>query len=203
MFCLTIPSLILDVKYRSSKRGCAGAFRYGGVIVVTQPGVALPLGVPHILAEDHIWQGYWGYTLQYLHLHGDRFNGITTDEQTVGGSPAVLCHLLIPHIIWTGSWRFLHGNQAEQLEEMILHDISTPRNTNKDQTLVYIQRFLFSLTAQVSHRIIPKLSKYPPRPWVPNGSLKVRTTQATLFLFHMGPKIRFPNLKEEFFSISV
>lgn len=73
MFRLTIPSLILDVEDRSSKRGCAGTFGDGGVILVTQPGVALPLGVPHILAKDHIWQGYWGYALQYLHLDGDEF----------------------------------------------------------------------------------------------------------------------------------
>lgn len=46
----------------------------------------------------------------------------------------------------------------------------------------------------VSHRMIPKSSKYPPRPWVPKGSLKVRTTQATLVLFQMGPNMRFPNL---------
>lgn len=54
--------------------------------------------------------------------------------------------------------------------------------------------FHFYLGGLVSHRIIPKSSKYPPRPWVPKGSLKVRTTQATLFLFHMGPNMRFPNL---------
>lgn len=46
-----------------------------------------------------------------------------------------------------------------------------------------------------SHRMMPKSSKYPPRPWVPNGSLKVRTTAATLVRFHMGPKMRFPNLQ--------
>lgn len=46
------------------------------------------------------------------------------------------------------------------------------------------------------HRMMPKSSKYPPRPWVPNGSLKVRTTQATLSLFQIGPKMRFPNLQK-------
>ena len=42
--------------------------------------------------------------------------------------------------------------------------------------------------------MIPKLSKYPPRPCVPNGSLKDITTLAILSLFQMGPNIRFPNL---------
>lgn len=42
---------------------------------------------------------------------------------------------------------------------------------------------------------MPKSSKYPPLPWVPKGSLKVRTTQATLSRFHMGPNILFPNLE--------
>lgn len=37
-------------------------------------------------------------------------------------------YLLIPHIIWAGGSRFLHGDQTEYLEEMILHDISTLRN---------------------------------------------------------------------------
>lgn len=136
--CLTVPSLILDVEYRSSKRGCAGTFRDGGVVLVTQPGVALPLGVPHVLAEDHIWQGYWGYTLQYLHLYRDKIDGIRADEKSVGGFPAALRYLLVPHIIWTGSWRFLHGNQTEHLEEMILHDISKPRKINRNQTLVQL-----------------------------------------------------------------
>ena len=54
-------------------------------------------------------------------------------------------------------------------------------------------RFI-TLSLSLSYRMIPKSSKYPPRPWVPNGSLKVRTTAATLLRFHMGPKMRFPNL---------
>lgn len=32
---------------------------------------------------------------------------------------------------------------------------------------------------------------------MPNGSLKVRTTAATLVRFHMGPKMRFPNLQNQ------
>lgn len=83
MFCLTIPSLTLDIEHRSSKGGCAGTFSYVGVVMVTQPGVALPLGVPLILAEDHICQGDWSYTLQHLDLRGDTVRGIRTEEQTL------------------------------------------------------------------------------------------------------------------------
>lgn len=36
MICLTIPSFIPDIEYRSGKRWCAGTFRYSGVIKVTQ-----------------------------------------------------------------------------------------------------------------------------------------------------------------------
>lgn len=53
---------------------------------------------------------------------------------------------------------------------------------------------IISKQGNLTNRMIPKSSKYPPRPWVPNGSLKVRTTHATLSRFHMGPNIRFPNL---------
>lgn len=107
------------------------------------------------------------------------------------------CYLFIPHIIGAGGSRFLHCHQTEHLEEMVLHDISIRRTElasgSPATSTLYAEVQHLALYA-VSHRIIPKSSKYPPRPWVPKGSLKVRTTQATLFLFHIGPKIRFPNL---------
>lgn len=48
----------------------------------------------------------------------------------------------------------------------------------------------------ITSRIMPKLSKYPPRPSVPNGSLKVICTCAMLSLFHPVFNILFPNLKK-------
>lgn len=50
----------------------------------------------------------------------------------------------------------------------------------------------------ITSRIIPKLSKYPPRPSVPNGSLKVICTCAMLSLFHPVFNILFPNLRNSF-----
>lgn len=78
MFCLTIPSFILDIEHCGGKGWCAGAFWYGGVIKVTQPGVAVPLRVPHILAKHHIWHSDRGYTLQNLHLQ--HINNFKTTE---------------------------------------------------------------------------------------------------------------------------
>lgn len=54
IFCLTIPSFIVDIEHCGGKCWRAGAFWYGGVIKVTQLGLALPLRVPHVLAEHHI-----------------------------------------------------------------------------------------------------------------------------------------------------
>lgn len=108
------------------------------------------------------------------------------------------CYLLIPDVIWAGGSGLLHGNQTEHLQEMVLHDISasTYKKINQAQEKSPVQQFFhWFIWFTVSHLMIPKSSKYPPRPWVPKGSLKVRTTQATLSLFHIGPKIRFPNLK--------
>lgn len=47
---------------------------------------------------------------------------------------------------------------------------------------------------QMDYLMIPNSSKYPPRPFVPNGSLKVMTTLATLFLFQMGWRMALANL---------
>ena len=41
--------------------------------------------------------------------------------------------------------------------------------------------------------MIPKLSKYPPRPPVPNGSLKVNCTDEMLSRFQMDEKPRLEN----------
>lgn len=46
-------------------------------------------------------------------------------------------------------------------------------------------------------RMIPNSSKYPPRPIVPNGSLKVTITLAMLFLFHIGCRTVLANLIRE------
>lgn len=54
LFCLTIPSFILNVEHCSGKSWCAGAFWYSGVVKVTQLGLALSLRVAHVLAEHHI-----------------------------------------------------------------------------------------------------------------------------------------------------
>ncbi len=62
------------------------------------------------------------------------------------------------------------------------------------QLKILMSQMQKSSHSKKTNRMIPKSSKYPPRPWVPNGSLKVRTTHATLSRFHMGPNIRFPNL---------
>lgn len=47
----------------------------------------------------------------------------------------------------------------------------------------------------ITSRIIPNSSKYPPRPWVPKGSLNEIKTDAMLSRFHVGVNILFPNLK--------
>ena len=47
----------------------------------------------------------------------------------------------------------------------------------------------------ITSLIIPNWSKYPPRPCVPKGSLKVILTLAMLSLFQVGPNIMFPNLR--------
>lgn len=80
---------------------------------------------------------------------------------TGGGSAALLLYLLIPHIVWTSSWRFLHGNQTEHLEEMILHDIPTSKNKNRNQALLglYIQRLCFSLSVTGSSPDYTKVIK--------------------------------------------
>ena len=44
--------------------------------------------------------------------------------------------------------------------------------------------------------IIPKVSKYPPLPCVPNGSLNDIITDAMFSLFHTGPNILLPNLQD-------
>ena len=49
--------------------------------------------------------------------------------------------------------------------------------------------------------MIPFLSKYPPLPYVPNGSLNVITTQAIRSRFQTVRKSSFPNLKKIEFSI--
>lgn len=41
------------------------------------------------------------------------------------------CYLFIPHIIRAGGGRFLHCNQTEHLEEMVLHDISIRHKTKE------------------------------------------------------------------------
>jgi hypothetical protein len=50
-------------------------------------------------------------------------------------------------------------------------------------------------------RMIPNSSKYPPRPSVPNGSLKVIWTFETKFLFKAASKNTFPNLRTSMFLI--
>ena len=52
--------------------------------------------------------------------------------------------------------------------------------------------------------MIPNSSKYPPRPWVPKGSLKVMVTLAMESRFHVGPKIMFEKRREmRFWTISL
>lgn len=47
----------------------------------------------------------------------------------------------------------------------------------------------------ITSLMMPNSSKYPPLPWVPNGSLNVIWTDAMLSLFQVGLNILFPNLK--------
>lgn len=47
----------------------------------------------------------------------------------------------------------------------------------------------------ITSLMIPNSSKYPPLPWVPNGSLNVIWIDAMLSLFQVGLNILFPNLK--------
>ena len=52
--------------------------------------------------------------------------------------------------------------------------------------------------------MIPNSSKYPPLPWVPNGSLKVMVTLAMESRFHVGPKIMFEKRRKiRFCTISL
>ena len=53
----------------------------------------------------------------------------------------------------------------------------------------------------VAYLMIPNVSKYPPLPWVPNGSLKEMTTLAMLSRFQL-PKMRLPNLKNKIMFMS-
>lgn len=153
MFCLTIPSFIMNIEHCCGKGWCAGAIWYGGVIKIPQSGVVLPLRVPHILAEHHIWRSNRGYTLQYLYLqHIDNYKTLwlilhrqkaCTNLQWF---PTVPCYLLIPHVNWAGGSRFLHGDQTEHLEEMILHDISTSRK----RTAISVTITLYSVFSLLS-----------------------------------------------------
>lgn len=217
MFCLTIPSFVLDIEHCGGKCRRAGALWYGGVVEVTQLGVALPLWVPHILAEHHIWHSNRSYTLQHLHLqhinnyrttglqwHGragilDRkictnatvsnhpIIGVTFSSLTSSGLVEAGFSMATKQSIWR-RWFCMTSLHPETRD-----GIRACRDSRV--TIMLSSAFSLSSRCAASHRMIPKSSKYPPRPWVPKGSLKVRTTHATLFLFHMGPKMRFPNLE--------
>ena len=49
----------------------------------------------------------------------------------------------------------------------------------------------------MTSRMMPNSSKYPPRPMVPNGSLKVIVTDEILLRFQRGWKMELANLKEK------
>lgn len=49
----------------------------------------------------------------------------------------------------------------------------------------------------MTSRIIPNSSKYPPRPWVPNGSLNVMVTLAIVSRFQSGWNIVLANLQQQ------
>lgn len=55
----------------------------------------------------------------------------------------------------------------------------------------------FNYSVSKTNLMMPKLSKYPPRPMVPKGSLKEIMTLAMLSLFQSGVNILFPNLEQK------
>lgn len=67
---LTVPSFIADVEHGGGKGRRAGALRHRGVVQVAQPGLALALGVAHVLAQHHVGDGHGSDALQHLHLRG-------------------------------------------------------------------------------------------------------------------------------------
>lgn len=55
----------------------------------------------------------------------------------------------------------------------------------------------FFIPSGPPYLMIPNSSKQPPLPWVPNGSLKLMTTEAIPSLFHTGLKILLANLQTD------
>lgn len=60
--------------------------------------------------------------------------------------------------------------------------------------MLAIKRGMKHIGHKNTDRIIPNSSKYPPRPSVPNGSLKEIVTEPMLSRFQIGPKILLANL---------
>lgn len=134
---LTVPSFVADVEHGGGKGWCAGALGDGGVVEVAQLGLALALWVAHVLAEHHVRSGNGGDALQHLHLAVHRnivSNTIFSQCESVcvGGRGTEMKErmndsndLFVPHVIRVRRGWFLHGHQAEHLQQMVLHDVPT------------------------------------------------------------------------------
>lgn len=125
---LTIPSFVADVEHGGGKGRCAGVLWHGGVVQVAQLGLALSLWVAHVLAQHHIRSGNGGDALQHLHLQWCQRVAtlalkLATGTERKNDASAELNDLLVPHVVRVGRGWFLHGDQAEHLQQMVLHDV--------------------------------------------------------------------------------
>jgi len=85
-----------------------------------------------------------------------------------------------------------HSTKTKAIATELQSNKQTNKHTHSTKNTIVHHSEVNSIN---TYLIIPKLSKYPPRPWVPNGSLNEIVTFAMLSRFHSGPNIRFPNLK--------